>query len=115
MTLEHAFVQPDGSYLPKLANGIYTCRKGTGPLPGGLWKLDSGLIVDTFQVMDVPPFMGAPVTDLLIHPGNYNTSSKGCICVGMKVGIGMIEDSVIAFNRLIALQAGLSEFTLTVS
>jgi uncharacterized protein DUF5675 len=110
LTLEHAYASGVNSWSPKLARGkTYTCKRG-------VWTLESGLVVKTFQVMDVPDFQGSPVRDLLAaHPGNYNTSSKGCVCVGTYMGVGCILDSDIAFEKFKTLQAGCDAFTLLVS
>lgn len=118
VTLEHAFAE--GSiWVPKLARGqTYTCKRGTGPLPGGLWKLESGMVIDTFQVMDVPNFQGSPVTDLLAaHPGNWNRDSNGCICTGLSVNLGlkMIQYSEMAFKKFMELQGDNDTFQLSVS
>ncbi|CAM6004923.1 unnamed protein product [Sphagnum balticum] len=117
VSLEHAYAD-GGAWVPKLARGkTYTCRRGTGPLPGGLWKLESGMVIDTFEVMDVPSFQGAPVSDLLaFHPGNFNNSSRGCACIGMTANLGMkmIQESDIAFNQFLDMQKGLGQYELTV-
>lgn len=110
VTLEHAY--SDGaSWVPKLARGkTYTCKRG-------VWTLESGMKVHTFQVMEVPNFQGAPVTDLLAaHPGNWNSSSKGCVCVGLSVNLGMkmILESDTAFNQFKELQKDVDTFALLV-
>jgi hypothetical protein len=110
VTLEHAYLI-NGVWTPKLKRGLtYTCQRG-------VWTLDSGMVVKTFQVMDVPNFNGAPVTDLLAaHPGNFNSSSKGCICTGISVnpGIKMILDSDVAFKHFQDIQADVDSFQLTI-
>lgn len=104
-TLEHAYQQKDGSFLPKLAPGTYTCvRHPPNRLP-----------YETFVVQGVPPFMGAPVAGILIHKGNYNNDSEGCILIGMRFGTGMIEDSKDAFDQFMTAQEGVNEFQFTVT
>lgn len=110
VTLEHAYLI-NGVWRPKLQRGkIYTCERG-------VWTLESGRVVNTFQVMGVPNFNGTPVKDLLAgHPGNWNSSSKGCICTGVSVNIGMkmILDSDVAFKQFQDLQADVDTFQLNV-
>lgn len=113
VTLEHAF--PNGimtdSYKPKLAAGTYTCaRHAPNRLP-----------YETFEVMNVPNFQGKPVTGILIHVGNYNKDSDGCILVGRRVlpnpaapASQMITSSENTFNKIKDYQVGLEQFTLTV-
>lgn len=104
-TLEHAYQQADSSFLPKLAKGTYACvRHPANRLP-----------YETFMVKDVPAFMGAPVAGILIHKGNYNNDSEGCILIGMRFGTGMIEDSKDAFDQFMDAQNGVDEFQLTVT
>jgi hypothetical protein len=111
VTLEHAYAE--GSiFVPKLARGkMYTCKRG-------VWTLESGRVVKTFQVMDVPDFQGAKVTDLLAgHPGNWNSSSKGCVCLGTDVNLGMkmILESDAAFDKFTELQKDVDTFELLVT
>lgn len=104
-TLEHAYEQPDGTFLPKLAAGIYTFKKRLSPKRG----------YEVFTLENAPPFMGTPVTYIEIHKGNYNSDSEGCILLGMRFGTGMIEDSKDAFDKFMAAQEGVEEFQLTVT
>lgn len=110
ITLEHAYAE-GAAWVPKLQrNRMYTCKRG-------VWTLESGMVVHTFQVMDVPDFQGSPVKDLLAaHPGNWNSSSKGCICVGLEVNMGMkmIQDSLKAFENFQEIQKDVDTYTLSV-
>lgn len=104
-TLEHAYKQPDGSFLPKLAPGTYTFKLRASPRHHrDLWTLESA-----------PAFMGAPVTVIEIHKGNGNNDSEGCILVALERGKGFILESEKAFDAFMELTKGLDEITLVVS
>lgn len=73
-TLEHAYSVPKG-YMAKLPAGQYVLTLGTHQLEHG----------GPFPAYAVSPFVGwdgATHTDVLIHPGNLQDDSKGCIFVG---------------------------------
>jgi len=105
-TLEHAYASDD-TFLAKLAPGTYTCKRG-------VHKLSNLNPFEAFEVQNVPWFQGAPVTGILFHVGNYNKDSEGCILLGTAKGVGCILDSRAAFDKFMALQVGVDEFTLTV-
>lgn len=115
VTLEHAFDSGlgNGSYVPKIAAGTYTCVRhpATPHLP-----------YEKFQLLNVPDFQGKAVTEILIHIGNFNSDSDGCILVGRRVapstktpGENMITSSGNTFGKIMDLQVGLTSFTLTIS
>ena len=111
VTLEHAYPQSDGSYLPKVVAGIYTC----------VLHPPNRLPYVTYMLENVPDFMGQPVSGILIHKGNYNNDSVGCILVGTSIKAPaipsmdqIISQSQAAFQKLMALQSGLNSFTLTI-
>ncbi len=107
-TLEHAYFE-NGSYTPKVAAGIYTCVRGEHELLGMTTTFT------TFELQNVPPFQGKPVTGILIHWGNYNKDSEGCILVGLRnQDDKMILDSKIAFEAFMAALDGQDQFTLIV-
>src|SRR5271169_2411605 len=72
-TLEHAYEQPDGSYAPKTPPGTYTCQKGMHTLEHHPAPFQA------FEITNVPNH-----TDILIHIGNYNADSEGCVLIGEK-------------------------------
>lgn len=103
-TLEHAY-GPGPVYTPKLPVGVYKCVRGqhrlhTGPL-------------ETFEVTKVPNCTG-----IVVHQGNYNDDSEGCILVGDTeynvAGHEMITNSKMTFAKFLKLQDGLDSFILTV-
>jgi hypothetical protein len=105
-TLEHAYPR-GGIFTPKLPAGIYTCVRGLHQLANmkaPFW---------TFEITGVPGH-----TNILIHIGNYNDDSEGCVLVGdtiLKGPTWMITDSRITFDKFMALQQGVDEFQLTVN
>lgn len=109
VTLEHAYDlgTGDGSYSPKLPDGVYLCVRGQHQLHG----MSSPF--STFEVTKVPGHTG-----ILFHVGNYNRDSDGCILLGESIevdhGNHMITDSRDAFAKFLALQEGIDQFTLTV-
>lgn len=98
-TLEHNF---DGA--PALPPGVYKCVRGTH-------ALEDGVPFVTFEITDVPGH-----TRILLHKGNWNRDSKGCVLLGNvhDVGYTMILQSTAAFARFMAMQAGLDSFSLVV-
>lgn len=106
-TLEHAYCV-DTKYLPKLAPGTYTCKRGTHQLKrGGPFK--------AFEVLDVPPFEGKPVSGILFHQGDYNGDSEGCILLGRDQAQHWITESRNTFNAFMKMQEGVDTFTLIVT
>lgn len=102
LSLEHAYQQSDNSYKPKLPDGVYTCVRGTH-------MLHNLVPFETFEITGVP---GA--TGILLHKGNYNKDSEGCVLLGDSLGAGCILDSADAFERFLKSQSGVDKFILTV-
>ena len=105
-TLEHAYLQPDGSWAPKVAVGSYTCVQHP----------PNRLPYNTYLVQDVPQFMGQPVLGILIHCGNFDRDSEGCILLGSSDApdYSMVCGSRVAFAQFMDLQAGASSFILVI-
>lgn len=103
VTLEHAYLEI-GGYVPKLPDGLYTCKRRLSPRFGR----------ELFQIMDVPG-----CTFMEIHVGNFQIDSDGCVLLGVNViTVGdakAISSSRIAFNHFMDLQSGIDEFPLNVS
>lgn len=109
VTLQRAYDahQGNGSYIPKLPKGVYTCKRSKHRLHG--MKSD----FETFEVMNVPGHTG-----ILFHWGNFNKDSEGCILLGQQTLFGqhppMITKSRATFAKFMTLQDGINTFTLTV-
>lgn len=104
VTLEHAYLQDGGCYLPKIPKGTFTCVKGTH-------ELLTGGPFTTFEITGVPSHTG-----LLFHIGNFNNDSEGCILLGNQLNeiTQSILNSRIAFNEFMIAQNGSDKFKLTV-
>lgn len=100
-TLEHAY-----DSKPKLPEGVYKCIRGTH-------RLHDGIPFETFEITGVEGHSG-----ILIHVGNWNKDSDGCILLGDAVAASkqgtMITNSKVAFHDFMSLQTGVNSFTLTV-
>jgi hypothetical protein len=108
VTLEHAYDDQVGGWTTKVAGGIYTCvRHAPNRLP-----------YETFMLENVPPFQTHPVTGILIHIGNFNKDSDGCILIGTNLsmigGVQAIANSKAAFDQFMQMQDGLSSFRLSI-
>lgn len=108
VTLEHAYKCENG-YEPKIAAGTYECRRRQSPK----------FAREVFQVLDVPPFHGTPVTDIEIHIGNFNHDSIGCILLGRTIqesdaGEWAIDFSRATFDQFMDSLTGEETFRLTV-
>lgn len=111
VTLEHAYDSHngDGSYVPKVASGSYKCvRHAPNRLP-----------YETFELENVPDFQGKKVTGVLIHVGNFNQDSDGCILIGAHRTAGpngseMIALSRSTFTKFMNIVKDIDQFTLTV-
>ncbi len=120
ITLEHPYEIPpeyqmNGGWTPKLAAGTYTCKRSMHQLEG------MPAPFETFQVMNVPDFQGQPVTNILLHVGNFCEDSHGCILLGRRIAPrdlpetgNMITSSKNTFLAFMDLQKGVDSFTLTV-
>jgi hypothetical protein len=108
VTLEHAYPSErgDGSYLPKLQNGVYKCVRGTH-------RLHDLVPFETFEIEGVPGH-----DNILFHAGNLNDDSDGCVLVGEKIEqfpkAWGITASRITFKKFMELLTNVNSFTLTV-
>ncbi len=103
VTLEHAFLQDDDSYAPKLPDGSYTCVLGTH-------QLDHGGPFQAYEITGVSGHKG-----ILFHVGNYNKDSDGCCLLGESRQGDMIVHSGVTFKSFMTLMDGVSTFQLDVS
>lgn len=92
-------------------------KKGISCIPEGCYlskRKESPKFGNTFEVTGVPNR-----DDILIHTGNLDDDSHGCIIVGKGLGNfqdkGMgIVDSKIAFNELMTKLIGIDQFMLAI-
>lgn len=107
LTLEHAYADDDGNLFAKIPSGTYECKRGLHQLA------HMKAPFTTFQLQDVPGH-----TNILIHVGNYNDDSEGCILLGKDPGMSqkdrMVASSKETFANFMKLQTPVDEFTLTV-
>lgn len=122
VAVEHAYLDKDTQqYLPILQPGVYTCKRGMHRLDGMTQDFE------TFEILGVVDQHGAKHYGVLFHWGNWNTSSKGCSCVGEDFSTGddphddkpnmlveMVTNSRATFAKFMQAQAGLDTFQLTV-
>lgn len=106
-TLEHAYEISESIWMPKIPVGTYVCKRGMHQLEGMTAPFE------TFEILNVPGH-----TNILIHVGNYNKDSEGCVLIGLAAvlagGNPMITQSREAFNEFMEMQIGVDEFTLAV-
>jgi hypothetical protein len=107
-TLEHSYPAEAGKWVAKVAPGLYSCvRHPPNRLP-----------YETFLLEKVPPFQGKPVEGILLHKGNFDKDSEGCILLGtgrsMTASGLIIVQSKEAFDKFMALQARLPGFQLLI-
>lgn len=98
-TLEHAYGQTGGGYGPKVTVGTYKCTRHTSPKFG----------YETWMLENVPGH-----TYILIHIGNYDHDSDGCILIGEKINGVMILNSRVTFNKFMDMTKDEKELTLTI-
>lgn len=102
-TLEHAYQQPDGTWKPKLPDGTYVCVRGMHQLASMKTPFE------TFEITNVPGH-----TNILIHVGNFDKDSEGCVLIGLHRDTTMILNSKMAFGSFMELENGVNQFMLTV-
>ena len=107
VTCEHSYPDGYGNFLPKLPDGIYVCVRGMHQLEHMKEPFE------TFEITGVPGHTG-----ILLHVGNFNIDSDGCVLVGFALvqinGQQAISQSQYAFNTFMSLEAGCDQFKLTV-
>jgi len=104
---EHSYQQSDGSWAPKIPDGVFQCVRG-------VHRLSDLVPFETFEVTQVPGHVG-----ILFHKGNLpETDSDGCVLLGTSLGelngVPAVLQSSVAFAAFMNLQKGVDTFTLTV-
>lgn len=102
VTLEHAYLDGD-AYVPKIPAGVYTCKRSKHTLEHHPEPFE------TFQIMNVPGH-----SNCLFHWGNKESDSDGCVLLGTRKVDALIVESKAAWERFMALQAGVDSFTLRI-
>lgn len=87
----------------RIPAGVYKCR----PYSGTKYK-------DVFEVQNVPNRSA-----ILIHWGNFESDTEGCILVGDSAGVSSggkpaVLQSRVSFDRLKQLLVGVKEFELEI-
>lgn len=108
-TAEHAYVQPDGSWVPKTPSGDYTCKLGMHALHS------TPVPFPAYEVENVPQH-----TDILLHFGNFpQKDSDGCFLLGEAIVPSskgtMVTNSRMVFAEFMKLQDGIDSFQITIS
>ena len=96
-TLEHAY--PCGAdFTPKVPAGVYTCQLGTH-------QLSTGGPFLAYELQNVPGH-----SNILLHPGNTQSDSSGCILLGLTrgaiSGVSAVLQSRLAFQKFMEAAAG---------
>ena len=106
-TLEHSYEIRPSIYEPKVPIGSYVCMKGLHRLEGMTHDFT------TFEVTGV-----ANHSNILLHMGNFNCDSAGCILVGEKIENSdkgqMITNSKKTFEKLMERLQNIKGFYLHV-
>jgi len=107
-TLEHAFPNLSGdgraAFLPAIPlSGTFQCLRGLHQLEG----MSSRFIA--FELQNVPNHSG-----ILIHVGNCNDDSSGCILIGQSRHGNLIMNSRQAFSDFMELQVRTTQFSLEI-
>jgi hypothetical protein len=108
-TGEHCYQNAAGLWLPKVAAGVWECKRGIHTIP-------TGEKFDTFEVQNVPGHTGI----LFCHPGNLpQVDSDGCFLCGLSLGWLKSARAIIMSRNAFALFTrwctGLDSFTLTIA
>ena len=106
-TLEHAYMNEDGSYVPKVPEGNYLCVRGSHRLLGMTEDFT------TYEILNVPEH-----NNILFHSGNWNNDSEGCVLLGQSIldlqSPWRLVNSKIAFEKFMIIQNGTQIFSLQI-
>lgn len=101
-TLEHAYQDYSGKWVPKLPSGNYSCVRG-------IHRLKDMVPFETFEITGVEGHV-----NILFHPGNYNEDSEGCVLMGKERVGNMITESRDTWSQWMAVMVGIDSFQLQV-
>lgn len=96
---------------------------GKTAIPYGTYKITMGVVSEKFKdrswakpydgkiprLLNVPGFEG-----VLIHPGNNEEDTYGCILVGKNDTQGKVSNSQNTFHKLMAILSGNSDIEITI-
>lgn len=107
-TLEHAYLDASGQYLPKIPGGAFKCVRGKHRLHG---------MTSDFETFEITGVRGH--VNLLFHWGNYNADSEGCVLLGKNTIETihknlMVTESKSTFKAFMDKLQGIDEFTLVI-
>jgi len=102
-TLEHAYQNYAGNWMPKIPRGAYLCKKGEHRLHN---------MTEDFTTFEITGVVGH--IDVLFHWGNFNNDSEGCVLLGTGRTEHMILDSRETFKKFMDALTDTDEFTLQV-
>jgi hypothetical protein len=102
VTLEHTYNDGHGNWTPKIPANTYTCMLGSHQLVG------APAPENLYELQDVPGHTG-----ILIHSGNVDGDSSGCILLGQAKQGNEITNSRATLERIMSIENGMS-FQLTV-
>ena len=110
----------DRGLLQTMPLSMITAKKikGQTAIPAGTYEVSMNVISPTYskkkaykwtggvmpRLLDVPGWTG-----VLIHPGNTEKDSEGCIIVGRNTKVGMVTDSQATFKRLFPILRAASD------
>jgi len=106
-TLEHAYPNGDpvNGYIQKIPPGVYLCVLGTH-------QLEHGSPVQLYMLLNVPGH-----DRCLLHNGDFNCDSDGCILLGesiLKNTVWQLVNSVKTLGNFMAMNKGFVNIQLTV-
>ena len=95
--------------------------KGKTAIPTGRYIIDMDSVSPRFRLRSwakkyggrVPRLQGVRGFDgVLIHPGNSEVDTEGCILVGRNSEVGKVVDSVATWDKLVAMLRTANEYII---
>lgn len=95
------------------ADGVARLKvKGATAIPTGRYRVTLDVVSPRFKARSwarpyggrVPRLLGVPGFEgVLIHPGNTDADTDGCILVGRNTAVGRVTESVATYHKVMAL------------